>query len=297
MQQTSPMSMRPSVLAVAGLLLVLAAPQGRAASDAATAEPLQEVIVTARRAQLEQRLSEFVSEIAGVEPGMGLPRWQKPVCPLVSGLPRTEGEFILERLSEIARDARVPLAGEQCRANLYIMIYPRPRELIAAMEKHDFYYVFGQDAYPMQVEELLRSPRPVRVWYSSIERSQDGLPLMPCPQGPRCVDVSNLSPAKLNVVRALSNVYLVVDETRLQGVTRGQFADYVAMVALADIKPEANLGKSATILKLFDGAPQDAPPGMSEWDQEFLKSLYATDQDAKFQRTQIMHRMASDLDR
>jgi hypothetical protein len=297
MQHTAVVSIRPLMLAMAGLVLGLTAAPEPTAAAGASSEPLEEVIVTARRAQLEARISTFVNGIAAVESGMGLPRWQVPVCPLVSGLPRDEGEFILGRVSEIARDAGVPLAGEECLANLYILIYPRPKELIEAMEKHDFYNVFGDDAYPVDVDELVRIPRAVRVWYKSVERTGDGLPMMPCPQGPRCVDVTSLSPAKLNVVRALSKVYLIVDETRLQGVTRGQFADYVGLLGLADINPDAKLGKTSTILKLFDEAPQAAPAGMTEWDQEFLKSLYATDQDAKLQRSQITHRMVRDLDR
>lgn len=297
MQQSAPMSVKSRILAAASVLLVLAASQGRAATEGAAAQPLQEVVVTARRAQLEQQVSTFINAITAVEPGMGLPRWQIPVCPLVSGLSRDEGEYILGRVSEIARAAGVPLGGEECRANLYILIYPRPKELIEAMEKHDFYNVFGTDAYPDDVDELVRNPRPVRVWYSSVERTQDGLPLPPCAQGPRCARIANLVPTRLNVVRAFSKVYLIVDETKLQGVTRGQFADYVGMVALADIKPDAKFGKTSSILGLFEGAPQEAPPGMSEWDEEFLKSLYATEQDAKMQRSQITHQMVRDLDR
>ena len=38
-----------------------------------------------------------------------------------------------------------------------------------------------------------------------------------------------------------------------------------------------------------------APTGMTDWDQTFLKSLYATEQKSKLQRSQIAHRMVSDL--
>lgn len=48
------------------------------------------------------------------------------------------------------------------------------------------------------------------------------------------------------------------------------------MVSFAEIKPDAHLGNDPTILKLFDGGPQTAPSGMSDWDQVFLKTLYDT---------------------
>ena len=68
-------------------------------SSPGTSEPLQEVTVTAHRAELAARVSKFVNEIADRENGEGLPRWKAPVCPLVSGLPRPGGEFMLGRIT------------------------------------------------------------------------------------------------------------------------------------------------------------------------------------------------------
>src|SRR5277367_5541375 len=71
-------------------------------------------------------------------------RWlRSPVCPLVSGLPRQEGEFILERVLEIARASGVPLAGEHCRANLYILLTGQPRELLKGMDKRNRAFTFS----------------------------------------------------------------------------------------------------------------------------------------------------------
>jgi hypothetical protein len=89
---------------------------------------------------------------------------------------------------------------------------------------------------------------------------------------------------------------VVVDQRRLKGIPRGQLADYVGMVALADLKAGANVGDTPTILKLFDGAPQAAPVVMTDWDQAFLKSLYSTDQKSKPQRSQIAHQMVHEME-
>ena len=84
-------------------------------------ETLQEVTVTAHRIELEKRISKFVGEITARQNfDEGIARWHRPVCPLVSGLPRDDGEFILGRVSEIARDAGVKLGDEQCKPNFYI---------------------------------------------------------------------------------------------------------------------------------------------------------------------------------
>lgn len=88
---------------------------------------------------------------------------------------------------------------------------------------------------------------------------------------------------------------MIVDQRRLKGITRGQLADYVGMVALADLKPGARLGDAPTVLKLFDEDPQAAPAGMSDWDRAFLKSVYSTDQKSKLQKSQIAHQMVHDI--
>jgi hypothetical protein len=66
-------------------------------------------------------------------------------------------------------------------------------------------------------------------------------------------------------------------------------------VGLAKLDPDARLGDAPTILKLFDAAPEGAPAGLSDWDQAFLKSLYATDPSSKLQRSQIPQAMVPEI--
>jgi hypothetical protein len=252
-----------------------------AGTSADAAEQLQEVTVTAHRAELAPRVANFVNHIAALENEEGLPRWQKPVCPSVSGLSRQDGEFMLARISEIARQAGVPLAGERCRANLYVLVHPRPKELLLAMEKRNWVYTFGRETHPIEIDEFIATPRPVKVWYNSIEK--------------KSWDAGNGSLLRNYGVWALTHVFVVVDYTRLQAVSRGQLADYVALVGLAQLKPGAHLGDAPTIMKLFDGPPQAGPAGMTVWDQALLKSLYATEQESKLQRSQIVHQMVHEI--
>jgi hypothetical protein len=306
------LSLKLQLLLVA-LAMLADARAATAAEPAATpaaskSEALPEVIVSAQRAELVPRVSNFVYQVAALEDQESLPRWQEPVCPLVTGLPRQEGEFVLGRISEIARAAAVPLAGEHCRPNLYILVTRQPQQLLQAMAKRNFAVTFGPDALPTVVDEFIANPRPVRVWYSSGMKTPEGAAMHAgAPNftlisngamtgAPRVYnDSERSSHLLLSHVWALSVVYEVVDQDRLQGVSRGQFADYVAMVGLADIKPGAHLGDAPTILKLFDGAPQTAPAGISDWDQAFLKSLYATEQRSKLQRNQIARSIVSEI--
>jgi hypothetical protein len=321
------MSKRSGIFAALAMLAALAAQGAWAAADgspvsagtshsagpsADTTEQLQEVTVTAHRLELEKRVSKFINQIAATENGAeGLARWQKPaVCPLVSGLPQQDGEFILERVSDIAREAGVPLADEHCRPNLYILVTGRPEDLLRAMEKRDRRFTFGYDAssgsYPPTetregvVDEFIKTPRAVRVWYNAYEKDAWGKPIPYCPFGSgeyvQCPPAfAGGTRAMLSTIWAISTVFVIVDQKRLHQVKLGQLADYVAMAAFAKLKPDARLGGAPTILALFNEAPGTAPAGMTDWDQSFLKSLYMTEQLSKQQRSQMVHQMVHEI--
>ena len=73
---------------------------------------LETITVEAKRdrAILEHRVDKFVYGITVAPFEDSIAQWQKqtPICPLVAGLPRDDGEFILTRLSSIALAAGAP---------------------------------------------------------------------------------------------------------------------------------------------------------------------------------------------
>lgn len=299
------MKRRPAhsfLLAVAAILAGTHAGSAVAQSSAPA-----EVTVTASRAALAPRVLKFVNQIAVRQNDEGLPRWQDPVCPLITGLPRQEGEFTLARISQIASAANVPLAGERCRPNLFIFVTIQPMQLLQAMADKKRIVTFG-DATPTVVDEFIKTPRPVRVWYNTSIRTPEGTsPNQGLPNAAQFLGGSALggppvyndndrtSHILLSKIWAFSYVFVIIDQARLQAVSRGQFADYIALVGLADIKPDAHLGDARTILKLFDGTPQAAPDGLTDWDRAFLKSLYATEQISKTQRSHIANSSVRDV--
>jgi len=94
----------------------------------------------------------------------------------VSGAPKEDGEFILGRLSEIARADGIPLGGEQCRANLYIVVTAHPAELLRAMDKQRHDFTFG-GASAEAIDQFVNSSRPVRVWYHTAVKTPEDTPL------------------------------------------------------------------------------------------------------------------------
>jgi hypothetical protein len=281
-----------------------------AAADAplAPVETAPEVTVFAQRLKLEARITNYVYGISTLENYEAVARWQAPVCPLVTGLARAPAEFVLERVSEIARLAGAPLADEHCRPNLFIFVTTEPKALLQAMEKQYFAVTFG-NATPSQVDAFINTPRPVRVWHSpywtpegatpqahgtppSAQILGGGLSSPPVYSTPGAMGASRLiNPGSWT----FGNVYVIVDQRQLHGVSQGQFADYIAMVSLAEIKPSAHPGDAHSILTLFADGPQAAPAAMSDWDQAFLKSLYATPPQRTQPRSLISRGMMNEL--
>jgi hypothetical protein len=138
-----------------------------------------EVIITGQR-ELATKITGFVNQLTDFDYGdsnRGLARWQDPVCPLVTGLPQDMAEYILGRLSEIARAAGVPLARESCHhENLFIIVNKDPETYLREQEQQHGAAIFG-GAAPMLINEFIATPRPVRTWYDTIERTPEGLPM------------------------------------------------------------------------------------------------------------------------
>jgi hypothetical protein len=320
------MSRKLSILWVAATLALGATVAGLAEepssqpadTKAAAGKPLQEVTITGQREALTPRVTKFVGQISGSYYAEGLARWLDPVCPLVSGLPGPDGDFILGRVSDTARAAGVPLAGEKCRPNLYILVTNQPKELLREMDKRNRIFTFG-NAAPTLIDAFIESPRAVRVWYHTTEKAPEGTPLAAFSfpsiesapsgrEGSSLIDDTQTGSAGIkangwsqathlsyNVVWDIYRAFVVVDTTQLKGASRGQIADYVALIALAELKTQTTIGDAPTILTLFDEAPQAAPAGMSSWDQSFLKALYTVEQKSKMQRDLIAREMVREI--
>lgn len=257
-----------------------------------------------RKRELQRQISHFVSSFDVTYLNASLERWNSPVCPLVAGLSGERGEFILARLSQIARDSHVPLAGEHCRPNLYVVVTGAADLLVDRWTKRDRGMFNSCNGYGY-VREFLRSRRPVRVFYNATLISSDGAHQAPGAldlAGSRlefsrspCISAGRAGSRLIHgAIQSLSAVVVVVDETRVGHLNMGQLADYVAMVGLAQIRPDANTGAAPTILGLFQDS-DSLPQGLSLWDRLFLESLYTTEQSSVLHVQAIEARMVEKI--
>lgn len=246
------------------------------------------------RATVEREVKSFVNAIA-VKPGdESLARWQLqiPLCPLVAGMSNSDGEYMLSRISAIAAAAGAPLAPQHCKGNFYIVVASDPEGMLKAWIKRDV-RMFGDemDQGGTKIREFT-AESPVHVWYNTEFFRLDGTPLGNL-EG-RTNDSARATRMETNNYRALSSIIAIIDARRMKGVSFAQIAAYVAMVGLAQIRPQANVSDVPSILNLFasSGAP---PPGITAWDQSFLKAVYVTRITDRGQIAAIKTAMVQDL--
>lgn len=272
-------------------------PETRAAPSSEGKSTLEAVTVEARR-QLERQVSHYVATVVVHYLQDSLARWDGPICPLVAGLPRERGEFVLQRISQIAAEAGAPLAGERCQANLFVVVSPEPDLLLKRWlaRSPNMYNRANGLGY---INHFLHSSLPIRSCYNTGFRSSDGTVLSADSLEAGLIGLSLGTAAhyptnrisggtrlRYTAVQNLSSVIILVDLKRTQDLTIGQLADYVAMVGLAQIRDDADFAGIPTILRLFQD-PREPPQGLSPWDQAFLYSLYQTNQVSVMQPSAI----------
>ena len=275
-------------------------------------EPLPNVTIQAAKV-LRDKVHTFVTAVvAPPETHESLLRWNKPICPLVVGLPRDWGELILAQISQAARDARAPLAGRHCEPNLFVVVSAQPHQILKEWMANNPKVNTRHGLEPLK--DFLDSTQPIRTWYnpepsceggatqphSAAASSSLGLPYSTAiggvgagtsnpanSMGPTYCDNSIDTHLTYGDVRSISYAIVVVDTNQLSRyhVKLGQLAAYASLVGLVDIRSDADGGGAPTILRLFhDPNPPDA---LTPWDRALLYSLYNTSQAGILQLTDM----------
>jgi hypothetical protein len=87
-------------------------------------------------------------------------------------LNKQQAEFVLARLSQIAKSAGAPLGSETCKPNFYVIVASDPELLLKEWWHRDPDLFAGERG--ANVKRFLATPRPIRVWYSADTRGADG---------------------------------------------------------------------------------------------------------------------------
>lgn len=275
-----------------------AAPASPSAPQANTTAQLPQVTVESPRERaLRRQADDFVTSVLARSSGDALDRWSIPICPLVAGLPKAFGELILERISKAAADAHAPLAGKDCHPDLFVVAHNDVGRLLQTWWSRDRDTYNYNDQGIEAVKRFFRSTRPVRAWYNTRWESTgngDCMPAMPAaalgsrlPVGADAQTCTS-GPSRLTYATSGSNIVsaiVVVDTSRMSGMTTRQLADYIALIGLADVRTDTDPSPVRSILQLFGHAVP--PQGLTRWDRALLYSLYDTSRADRLQVSEM----------
>ncbi|MFC0632352.1 hypothetical protein [Brevundimonas balnearis] len=271
-----------------GLLVaaVMAAMASGSGQEAAPQEPqtpatsVEEVVVEGRR--LEETVRAFVDEVAAPPPGRRLARWDREICVGAANLQPAYAQFMIDRIATAAVQVGLTSGEPGCRPDIMV-IGSDDADALATRLVADNPQGFrparsGTDMGEEALEAFVNSDAPVRWWHISLPVSVDtGDPAITL-QGEdiATVTVRDASRLRSNVREDLARVVVILDVTRIGRVNFGALSDYVAMVALAQLDPQAETTGYDTVLNLF---AQPTLTGMTAWDRDYLTALYAAPRD------------------
>lgn len=248
------------------LSLMAAVPQDPPLQGPPSQDPpptrVDDVVVAGRRQTVEEAAVAFVQEIGGAARWQTRARWEEPVCIGVANLRADVAQAFVDHVALVALQAGVVVDDPGCKANILIIFASDADDVARSMVEHDrndflFYEEEGASLGKAALEEFMTTDRPVRWW---MVKQAEGIPL--------AVMSRIWSTTRNDLKRAI----IIVDVTRTAGVDPTSLADYIALVALAQIDPETDGAGFPSILSLFSPSPTSRT--MTEWDRNYLTALY-----------------------
>jgi hypothetical protein len=290
-------------------------PAPQATAPQSTQEPvdLDDVDVVGR--PLDSMIRSFVNEVAAPNRRRGIARWDDEICIGVANLRNEPAQYLVDRVSTVAEDVGLTPGGPGCEPNVIIIASAEPDVLAQTLVDERYRALrmggTGMDRGGAALRRFAVSDKAVRWWQVSMPvDSETGMRAirMPGECANDCLDVTDYAPAidvfaasrlSTQIVDNLFRTVVILDVDQVSQVSGQQLADYVAMVTLAQINPEADTSGYASILNVFED-PESAG-GLTNWDKAYLQGLYdaeRTRKELRAGRTEIanaIHRAHGEL--
>jgi hypothetical protein len=261
---------------------------------------LEDVVVTGR--SLDATIRNFVDQVAEPNRRRGLARWDRSICVGVSNLQADAAQYLADRISTVADDLGLRPGAPGCTPNIVVIATDDAdglaRTLVGDRPRAFRVGGTGMDRGGDALEDFVETDRPVRWWQVSMpvdsETGQRMVRLAGDCSGPECAggggsvlgfapqyNVFTSSRLRTQIVDDIFRAVVIVDVDQVRDVSILQLADYIAMVSLAQIDPDADTRGYASILNVFDDPAGSA--SLTNWDQAFLGGLYAAERNAAAQ--------------
>ena len=237
---------------------------------------LGEILVGNRPAR--EVASSFVETIGAPATSRNLARWHGTVCVSVANLSAEPAQYLVDRVSTVAEGLGLPVGEPGCVSNVVIVAAVDASSVANAMVD-EWTRAFrpggsGMTRSLSALNDFKNTDRPVRWWQvSSPVDSNTGQRAVRLPgEDAPATQVSRASRLRTDIRDDLAKVFIVIDVDKLEGVNIAQLADYVAMVAMAQVDIKAPTAGLPTVLNLFN--EPETITGLTEWDMAYLQALY-----------------------
>lgn len=225
----------------------------------------------------------FIAEVGDpVGSGFGLARMEDAVCFRVHEAPPAMAGYLQQRMAATAAVTGLPVQPPGCVPNIDVVFTDdagaTARQLLEQQPRllQPFGLVPGTTQGAQALNEFLRLPAPVRWWQTTVQVDRNGTVAMNLLRNDLVATTPNSGSRLLQDLRdRLLGSLVLVDVGKLGDTSWDQLADYVAMVALVQIDPHAEVAGHDSILNLFGNA--SPPPGRTAWDTAYLAALYGVD--------------------
>jgi hypothetical protein len=295
----------------AGLFCILLAGTAQAQPAAA---PTENVTVTgARSRQVPER---FVESFATPTRMTGkLARWEDGVCPITAGLPAKFAAFMTARVKDVAAQVGAPVnVSASCKPNIEIVFTTVPQKLLDNIRKQQSEYL-GYVDNTAQLDALATVTHPIQAWYATQTKDLRGQAEFDSAKGGG-IDLVIPDPFTANAFIHLSmphaharavtgsrlgdgtrssffNVIIVADPNALLKHEMGPLADYIALLALAQISSLDTCQQLASIVNLLAPNCDRKPSGLTDSDLGYLRGIYkmGADRTGRVQQDEIAYQM------
>ncbi len=265
--------------ALIAIVLVKPAHAQQSAEPPTEEEPSTEIVVVTAPA-LDDMVRSFVGEISVAGQVGQLGRWDRSICPGVAGMRTRYAQALIDRIALIAHQVGLEVGEPGCRPNAMIFVTEDSDALAADIVRHHGTLVSrrnraGNTRGREALEAFAETPRAVRWWHVSRSVTSDGFQVR---QGEQTT-VRSIGRLGRGTREDFDRVLVIIDARRIDGIRFGSVADYVAMVVLAQLDPDADTVNYTTILNLF-GGETNRPTTITAWDLAYLEGLYGAVRDA-----------------
>lgn len=295
------------------LLAILVAPSLAFAQDTRTPE---NITVPGLRRVPDAVIDTFVGAITAPARAGKIARWQTGVCPRTTGLSPKFADYVTWRVRDVARQIGAPVAEDAaCKPNIHIIFIDQPQALLDGVRQKSPAYL-GYYDNESQADALAKVTRPIQSWYmTQTEDVHGALHFDSHTNGgmvevPFCITApcSASDTIKLPSAQAYDtlgsrlgdglgsvfyHVLVVADPVKLREHEVGAMADYIAMLALAEIDRPETCGALPSILNLLAPDCAQKPGAMTPADAAFLRGIYkiTPTTTVRAQRAEIAYQM------